>query len=315
MTYTLTDEQYKNLRSALGMVEQRAAEIGAWLDEFKPDAPPVVEPPVVIPPVVIPPTPAIETISGDDFTSYLNTAALQQQISKNAGGTNNSLTAFYGDGHNGQWASIDKSVLYDGHQTLRYDQPAGTEKTPALWHYLKKGIEYRNVWFRAFIRFSAGFSTRGITPREANAYKLLGLGWVGDAGRATLEITNTDEYQENWNSIGNDKIKRSGPIVFAKGPRITTEWTDQRWYQYLIHYEQTSNTAIRQRWWMAPDGEAPVFRGEVQGKMTLGVVPSVGRVMLGLNFNSARTKAQSLWYGRWDVVDGSKYANPFGVQL
>jgi len=37
--------------------------------------------------------------------------------------------------------------------------------------------------------------------------------------------------------------------------------------------------------------------------------------MLGLNFNSPRAvgQNQALWYGQWEVVDGSQYSNPFNL--
>ena len=44
-------------------------------------------------------------------------------------------------------------------------------------------------------------------------------------------------------------------------------------------------------------------------------LPGLNSVMLGLNFNQVRAigQNQAVWYGQWEVVDGSVYTDPFGV--
>jgi hypothetical protein len=248
----------------------------------------------------------------DDFTRYSNTAALQNNISTVAGGKGAHSTALYKDGYNASLAELDKSVKYNGHATLKYNQPAGTSKTPALWVYFPNNQRLTNMWFRAKIRFSTGFTTRGTTS-AANSYKLLGWAWAGADGRATIEITNTNQYLIDWTVTTSDKSK-VGPFAYKNEPRITNEWTDGQWYDYIVLYEQTSSTTVRQSWWLARDGQKPVLRGTVTGTMSKGTVPPVNRVMLGLNFNQTRSKAQALWIGQWEVIDGSTHSDPFGVK-
>ncbi len=245
---------------------------------------------------------------GEDFSNYSNTAALMSRVATHIGGSG-SGQVIYGDGYNAKLAEIDNNVRYNGHQTLKYNQPSGTTNTPALWASLPRPLS--KAWIRVKVRFSSRFTTFGTTPGSANAYKLLGWGWNGAEGRGTLEFTNTNQYTFYWN------VARGGsPIAnmaVKNGPNVTTEWTDGRWYEYIVFHEQTSPTTVRLRWWMAPDGETPQLRSDITGQMHSENAPQITRVMLGLNYNSKRTQAQSLWYGQWEVVDGSQHKNPFGV--
>ena len=45
-------------------------------------------------------------------------------------------------------------------------------------------------------------------------------------------------------------------------------------------------------------------------------IPEIGFAMLGLNFNQTRApgKSQSLWFGEWQMVDGTRYPAPFGIE-
>jgi hypothetical protein len=247
---------------------------------------------------------------GEDFSNYASTSDLMRRITTSIGGTGTSQV-LYSDGYNAKLAEIDKNVRYNGHPTLKYNQPGGTTESPGLWARLPKPLS--KAWIRAVIRFSPNFTTYGTTPNSAKAYKLLGWSWSGADGRGTLEFTNTNEYSFYWNVSKNGSNISSVPS--KNGPHVTTEWTDGRWYQYIIYHEQVSPTTVRLRWWMAPDGATPVLRADITGDMRSGTVPEVSRVLLGLNFNSQRpaSSSQALWYGQWEVVDGSQHKNPFNV--
>lgn len=63
------------------------------------------------------------------------------------------------------------------------------------------------------------------------------------------------------------------------------------------------------------DGQVPVLKGTVPGTMLSGgALPLINGVSVGLNFNQVRTASQSqaIWWGQWEVVDGSQHADPFG---
>lgn len=256
-------------------------------------------------------------LSGKAFLSdnyqYANTAALLANISANAGGRGSPHTALYDDGPNAGRAVVDTNVTYNGHPTVRYDQLSGTSAGPEMWAGFRNGKTVTNMWLRAIIKFSPGFTTYGVTPNSANAYKLLGWGWAGTNGRGGLGFTNTNEYTFTW-SVASLTGNNLG-VTELTGPRtVTTEWSDGAWYDYVVHYEQTSATITRTSYYIGRSNATPVLIFTMNGAIKSGSsIPPVNRVMLGLNFNSTRVKSQALWYGQWEVVDGSQYANPFNL--
>ena len=48
---------------------------------------------------------------------------------------------------------------------------------------------------------------------------------------------------------------------------------------------------------------------EVTGAPT----PRAAEIMLGANKNKSNPSTMYIWWGPWEVVDGSRYPNPFGM--
>jgi hypothetical protein len=245
----------------------------------------------------------------DDFTGYAGTADLMGRITANAGGTarQNSL---YSDGSNTNLIAIDKSVTYNGHPTMKYTQPGGVHSTPVLGVYFSARP---HIWYRVKVRFSSGFSTTGTLANYGNAYKLLAWGWSGAEGSGRLEIANTSEYELYENVQDGPSLIGGGKYLEAG--KISTEWTDGSWYDYIIEVDHTQSTGVI-RLWRARDGQTPVFQGQTQETMKNGSsMPPLTNVSVGLNFNQNRAanQSQAVWWGEWEVVDGSQHANPFGV--
>ncbi len=257
------------------------------------------------------------TLSGvslvsDDYTRYSSTQDLLANISTNIGGTGSPATALYVDGLHPELVELDKTVTYHGHATAKYNQPGGTGNTPELWVGFPNRQVLTKMWFRAKVRFSQGFTTTG-TISGANAYKLLGWGWDTSNGRGALEITNTNQYQLYWYTLQNGSVTSGGQ--FADAGQTATEWTDGQWYDYILEYEQTSATAGVARAWIQKDGDPLTLRAVSSGTGPAGIVPRVGSAMIGNTFNQVRAanQNQAVWFGQWEVVDGAKHANPFGV--
>jgi hypothetical protein len=250
----------------------------------------------------------------DDYRSYANTAALLNNISSLHNGTGSPRTAMYNDGPYAGLAVLDTVVTYNGHPTVRYDQPGGVAGTPELWPSFPNGKTVTNMWLRAVIKFSPGFTTYGPVPTPSYAYKLLGWGWAGANGRGGVGFTNTTDYTL---TRGVERDGASDGFVEQTGfSHVTTEWTDGAWYDYVIHYEQTSATTTRTSFYLGKGTSTPVLVYVMNGTINPGaVIPPVSRIMLGLNFNSPRAvgQNQALWYGQWEVVDGSQYSNPFNL--
>jgi hypothetical protein len=246
-------------------------------------------------------------LMGDDYTSYSSTAAFMATVG---------VGRLYNDGVNQSLATIDTSVKYNGHQTLKYNQPGGTSKTPELWPSLPNGMKLGNVWLHAVIRFSPGWTTRGVlTNGTDNSYKILAMGWSGYDARAGFQFDNTSAYH-----IFTNAVTRTGqtamPAVYGNAGSPTTEWQDGGWYDYYLNYEVLTATTTRYRLFKGRSGQTPVLVATVNNTVSSGyTAPLVGSVMLGQNFNQVRaaTQNQAIWYGMWEVIDGKAYPNPFGI--
>jgi len=252
----------------------------------------------------------------DDFTKYQSTSDLLANISTIAGGPGDYHTVLYSDGHNANLVQLDQTVLYDGHATMKYNQPGGTDATPGLWPWFPNGKTLGTMWLRAKIRMSPGFTTTGVLTNSANAYKLLGFGWGNNLnGRGGVAVTNTTQYQVYWQANTSTGTPTTG-MDFAIGGNVASEWSDGGWYDYILEYHITSPTTAVTRFWMAKDGQAPVLRATSTSSAVAGyTLPRVGSVQLGLNFNQVRApnQTQAVWYGQWEVVDGDQHADPFHV--
>lgn len=248
----------------------------------------------------------------DDFSEYKSTEDLRANIARSAGGTGGG-NALYSDGLNGEYASLDTTVRYNGHATMKYTQPGGQMTTPQLYAYFKQGA-LGSFWFRVMMRFSPGFTTTGTLTNSANAYKLFGWGWDGTDGRGTLETTNTNQYTFNW-GVTTTNNSRVGPPVEVNGNHMTSEWSDGAWWEYIVLVQRMSPTAVRERWWLCKAGQPPILQQDIWGRMTVGTAPLANRIMVGMNFNQIRAPGQTqyVWIGQWEIVDPATAFNPFGL--
>lgn len=246
----------------------------------------------------------------DDFSKYASTADLQNNISVGAGGSGSAQTALYSDGLNASLAELDNTVRYNGHATMKYNQPGGIEQTPQL-HVYFPGTSH--IWYRVKVRFSPGFTTTGVLTNSANAYKLISWGWSGPDGSGRIEITNTSQY-ELYENV------QTGPSLIGGGSYLTagtisTEWSDGGWYTYIVEVDHSKPTGVI-RLWRAKDGQQPAYQGQEVEAMSNGtLMPPLTNIAVGLNFNQVRAvgQTQAIWWGQWEVVDGSQHTNPFGV--
>lgn len=272
-----------------------------------------------IPVPVIPVTPTPPPVTGgspsllsDTFTQYQTTAALQAAISTTAGGTGTG-TILYQNGWLASLASIDSTVLYNGHQTLKLSMPGGKKDCPALWANLPSAQDI--IWFRAKVRFSPGFTTTG-TISGGNAFKLLAWGHDTYDGSGRLEIANTTQYQLYWNI----QAKNTGTLIgggqYAIGGHITSEWSDGGWYDYIIKVDRSKGTLASIAAWMAKDGAPPSsVMSTTEAMLNGSQLPHIVSVGFAIEFNQVRAanQSQALWIGHWEVVSGSQYPNPYNL--
>jgi hypothetical protein len=251
-------------------------------------------------------------IISDDFATYPNTAGLMARVSSLHGGTGDWQTAFYSDGY-GSNVSIDPTVRYNGHATMKYSQLGGSAGSP--WLGVRLPAPLKHIWYRARVRFSPGFTTTGTLVNSANAYKLISWGWSGAGlnGSGRLEITNTNEYELYENVQVGPSLLGGGS--YLKAGNISTEWTDGGWYDYIVEVDHSQPTGAI-RLWRSRDGQSPVYQGQATEKMNDGSsMPALTDISVGLNFNQVRApnQNQAVWWGQWEVVDGTQHPNPFGL--
>lgn len=267
-------------------------------------------PPVVTPP----PSGAYRTVIADSV-AYNSTAELQARITSNIGGTGTG-NVLYTDGVNGKLAEVDPSVKYRGHNTIKYNMPKGGSQ-PELWVRVP---DMKHFWLRAKIRWSPGFTTTGNIAGSSNAYKMLGFGFnpggisgmIND-GSGRLEITNTTQYQLYFGTKRRSDNVTLAANDFAVSGNIVNEWTDGKFYDYIIEINLSDSVGVG-RVWITADGQTPVLRGTSRTGITTKVWPGVNAINLGMNFNQNRQQDEAVWYGQWEVVDGDKYADPFQVK-
>lgn len=249
----------------------------------------------------------------DDFSRYANTAALLNNISRNSnGGTGNPATSLYAYVESGNLLELDRAVLFNGHPTAKYNMPGNSNAVPELQVYFPGGRTLQDMWLRVTLRFSPGWTTDGVLQNAGKGYKLLGWGWDTQNGRGSIEFGPVTDVTIGWYVFSNAGNSMA-PYVFSN--RLPAGWrSGTDWYDIVVHYQQTSATSVREQWWMGLNGTPLIPQGELTGTMIPGqTVPRVNRVALGEVFNQVRAANQSeaLWYGQWEVVDGSQYPNPF----
>lgn len=277
---------------------------------------PVTPAPVVpVTPVSPPPAPVAGSYTplvSDTFVNYPTTADLQGAIATLAGGTGTG-PVIYQSGALASLISLDPSVSYNGHPTMKFSMPGGQKNCPSLWANLPSAQDI--IWFRTKIRFSPGFTTTGTTS-GGNAFKLLAWGHDTYDGSGRLEIANTTQYQLYWNI----QAKNTGTLVgggqYAIDGNITSEWTDGGWYDYIIKVDRSKGTVASIAVWMAKDGSAPVSKASTTEAMLNGsAMPHVVSVGFAIEFNQVRAanQTQAIWIGQWEVVSGSTYPDPYGL--
>jgi hypothetical protein len=300
-------------KTASGLTDPSAIDLGHTKDSA------ITKTSVSTPPAAV--TPAVSSnstgagltglgVASDDFTKYASTADLLNNITSNAGGSGSTVTALYHDGVDARLVELDKTVLYNGHPTMKYKQPGGVADTPKLGVYFSAR---RHIWYRFKVRFSPGFSTTGTLTNSSNAYKLIAWGWGGPDGSGRIEITNTTQYQLYENVQSGPSLIGGGKYLMAGN--ITTEWTGGGWYDYIVEVDHTQPTGII-RLWRAKDGQTPVYQGQMQETMNNGsMMPPLTNISVGLNFNQIRApgQTQAVWWGQWEVIDGTQHPNPYGV--
>jgi hypothetical protein len=254
-----------------------------------------------------PPEAPYEAVAGDDWRSYRSVDDLR------AGGR------FWWTRPEDVYRFVELAPDREYGQVARIVFAASPEPgfAPQMTARLPAPLE--RMWFRWRMRWSPGWTTAGPNPPgHANSYKVAFWLWEGYDGRGQVEISNTDQYILGLGAARNGEWLRwrTRPLPGSGSfGRVTTEWTGGEWWEFVVLYERMDEGRARQHWWRRRASPAPgrwtYTAEEVEG----AAVPRVRAITLGANRNKSTPRRMHIDWGPWEVVDGSRYADPFGMGL
>lgn len=220
-----------------------------------------------------------------------------------------------------RWIALVPDATFG--RVARITQPADPNPTansgwtPQLSVQLPSLLD--KVWVRVRVKFSPGWTTTGPYPlRAANSYKLIFLLWErGYNGRAEIEFSNTSEYILGIGGVA----CAERPLQALRKPfgHTTSEWTGGEWWEYVLYYERTGPTSQRMRWWRRQLTQGGVVANTgftffgLERTGCARATPRVRVVQLGGNKNRTTPVDQFIYWGPFQIVDGSRYANPFNL--
>jgi hypothetical protein len=220
-----------------------------------------------------------------------------------------------------QYVDLVPDATFGQVARITFQQSDETGYAPKIDKDLPQPLD--RMWFRWRMRYSPGWTTAGPLPSGyANSYKVAFWLWETYNGRGAMELSNTTQYIPGWGVqdpasgqfIQYAETKLPGTQDFGY---VTTEWTDNQWYEFVAYYEKTGPTTARQHWWrrrLTNNGVVAnnpwIYAGiSVSGATT----PRVRGITLGANRNKNNPTTMYIYWGPWEVVDGSRYPNPFGM--
>ncbi len=180
-----------------------------------------------------------------------------------------------------------------------------------------------NVWVRFRVRFSPGWTAEGSSPRQANpAYKLFFLLFHKADGRTGIEFAHRTQYIYTNLQGGFRREHEESFGTHRWGERVTGEFTDGEWYEYVVHREVTGPNVYVNRFYrrqLTQGGKTVELPWNFFGIKTVGEEGQVARparaIQLGGNKNKSNDKTQYICWGPWEVVDGSRFPNPYDLPL
>ena len=254
------------------------------------------------------------TVAGDNWHSYASDAALQ-------------ASGFYAAGSHPTFTIANNVTRVNDPlfgQVARITQPADTFTTGAGWtpsysHAMPSPLN--RFWFRFFVRFSPLFTTASPYPNgAANSYKLAFIGWQNYNGRSEVEYTNTTQYFPGFDfgvsATCTNVLMPNSPSNWGS---VTTEWSNGEWWEMIMYYQKTSTDDAQHRWWRREYtssgtivNNAYTYIGTTRQNCD-NPTPAAESIVLGANKNKVTQTTQYIYWGPWEVVDGSVYPNPWGV--
>ena len=253
---------------------------------------------------------------GDDWSSYRDKASLK------------AADYFYWVDAGGrdvyQFLDLKPDPTFGQVVRIMFPQNSGSSgSSPRLAKDFPAPID--KMWYRWRMKFTPGWTSAGPDPAGwANSYKIAFWLWDIYGGRGEVEYSNTNQYITGTGFTGNNgSISYNETLLPGSAPdfgNTGSEWTDGEWYEFVVYWEKASNTSYRQYYWRRKLTQGGVivnnnfiFHGYRASGST--ALPKVKGIELGINRNKNNPTDMYISWGPWEVVDGSKYSNPFGMKF
>ena len=237
-----------------------------------------------------PPAGSYTTLLGDDWRSYSSKTALSTYYSS------------------AELTNVDLATDATYGQVVRLRQNAGSTASPRLSRKLPAPAS--RVWYRWRARYSPGYTLGG------SVWTMGQLTWSGWTGASSLGFTGTNHTLGfNVRNASTGAYQQYAETLLAGSSNpfggVGSAFTDGQWYEYVLLWEKTGTTTGRSHWWARKLGGAWTYYGiSLSGATT----PQVDAVSLGAgNLGRAPAATQYVFLGPWEVVDGTRFANPFGM--
>ncbi|HET7233944.1 MAG TPA: hypothetical protein VFJ16_28290 [Longimicrobium sp.] len=181
-----------------------------------------------------------------------------------------------------------------------------------------------DLWYRWRMKFQPGWTTVGPDPAgSANSYKIAFFTWeTGFGSRGELELSNSTQYITGVGvqDAGGSYLRYTETLLPNSAPdfgSVGSEWSDGEWWEYVIHYKKTGPSSAVYQYWrrrLTSGGSVSPAAWSYHGmSMSGSTTPRVASIDLGCNKNKNNPSTMYIYWGKWEVVDGAQYPNPFSM--
>jgi len=284
--------------------------------------------------VTVTPPASYTALYSDDFANYANDTDFKTAYSNN---NNHELWGFSPVPWNKTGLIPDNvfgKALKTVHeqQTPYYDlakYPSGMPGSTTRLRVVFMQGNMSHVWVRFYVKYAVPpGNTIGWTTKSPNdpspyggSYKVFFLHWPAPYyERGSMVYTNTrrldaEFYVKTLTKTGETPLPGSGT---SHGMSSGTEFANGEWYEMIYLYQRIGTNSSRAGAWVRQYTVGGVknpqaYKWWASDNFYSGPVPLAESMELGGNKNHGNQFDQWVIWGPWEVVDGTKFYNPWGV--
>ncbi len=268
---------------------------------------------IIVGPVAPPPPPgAYTTLAGTDFAGMTITDVQNLHMFFHESGSD----PFDPNPSHGNGPSVQLVPDATFGQALRIKQD------PATGWWTVKGRhripDSDIVWFRVRARWEPGY----MNPKVPN-HKLMFFDWNAGGGSQRIERSSGHFVPSATQSLVNFgagvALQSVGNFSWAPWHPLGPIFDDGEWYEFVMYFGKTGPREVKTGNFIRRLTSGGVINpGPWQVRTFLfpnvqGTALPVASVSVGENINSAPPTVKFMYWGPWEVVDGSAHADPYGL--